>query len=63
MNEQNDDKHLVINDYTGTVPAYGIPWPPQYHTYPEPCPGCGRCPVCGRYAYPRWPEPPFIVTC
>lgn len=29
-----------------------------YHVTPQPCPGCGRCPTCGRGGYP-YPYNPY----
>lgn len=31
-------------------PVYSLPFTPYY---PAPCPGCGRCPFCGRGGYYR----------
>jgi hypothetical protein len=37
------------NSYTPPYadPIYPAPYP-NYPIYPTPCPGCGRCPCCGR---------------
>lgn len=60
-----------IKDSVGpsTVPATSIPNPWfDYPASPAPCPGCGRCPYCGKrnvdpYFYPATPSyPPYKIT-
>jgi len=40
-----------------TYSTYSTTWP-----YPHPCPGCGRCPVCGRGSHYHDPYYPYYPT-
>lgn len=55
--------------FVPSVPTAPIPNPWfDYPVSPAPCPGCGRCPYCGRrnvdpYFYPATPSyPPYKIT-
>lgn len=55
--------------YWVPTPPQWVPSPPNYTPpfiptpiYPAPvCPGCGRCPYCGRQASPQFEK--FEITC
>lgn len=43
-------------------PYQNHPYQP-YNPYPQPCPGCGRCPVCGRRTSPNDWQPYITWSC
>jgi hypothetical protein len=44
-------------------PSYPYPLYPQPQ-YPAPCPGCGRCPYCGRGGYYiPFNQSYLVITC
>ena len=55
--EKRTDLNPLGDAMTGPAPPPYYP-PLTFPAHPQPCPGCGWCPHCGRVTDPR---PPVIM--
>lgn len=57
--QPSDNLNIYIPPNPNSAGQQWYPIYPVYPQYPSPCPGCGRCPVCGQKANPTF-HPTFI---